>query len=70
MAYPEVNFDNSNPKAMLFNRAYTDKKSFDKAFKTIIWVSYRKGFHPLIRGAKAKITMDSNFLEDEEPNEL
>lgn len=54
MAYPEVDFSNSpssddNDTACLFNYKFNNQKDFNKAFKTIIWVSYRKNFLPLLR---------------------
>jgi hypothetical protein len=49
MAYPEVDFT-SDEKAFLFNEQFTTQKDFDNAFKTIIWVSYRKNFPALTRG--------------------
>lgn len=51
MAYPEVDF-NENSKdstASLFNKKFNKLKAFSNAFKTIIWVSYRNSFSPLIR---------------------
>ena len=53
MAYPEVDFQESghqNP-AFLFNIKFERKEQFDQAFKSIIWVSYRRNFLPLLRGA-------------------
>ena len=50
MAYPEVEINTHSDDAILFNKSFSSQTKFDKSFKSIIWVSYRKGFSPLIRG--------------------
>jgi hypothetical protein len=51
MAYPEVDFiESANSKpAFLSNKEYKNKTDFDKQFKSIIWISYRRNFPPLFR---------------------
>lgn len=50
MAYPEVKITFGTEEATLFNVNFHNQDKFNKAFKSIIWVSYRKGFNPLVRG--------------------
>ena len=58
MAYPEVEVCETE-SAFLFNQNFDVQKKFNKAFLTIIWVSYRKGFAPLIRGGFEEVNMDT-----------
>eukprot|EP00347_Sterkiella_histriomuscorum_P013464 403364614 len=58
VAYPEVDFtQNVSPNKeqtssnlpQLFEKIFTNREDFEKAFKDIIWVSYRNNFQPLKR---------------------
>ena len=50
MAYPEVKVESHRTiKVQLLNKVYTEQVTFDRDFRQIIWVSYRKNFAPLIR---------------------
>ena len=57
MAYPDVQLPSefemtpSEKTAQLFDKVYSTLESFEKEFKDIIWVSYRKHFPPLQRKA-------------------
>ena len=49
IAYPEVDLRSQGQVAQLFSSKFNSQNAFDTAFQSIIWVSYRRGFEPLVR---------------------